>query len=73
MPRTKAQTETIRIGTLADAGTNLVARLLQAMSRVQQRRRERQSLARLDTHMLRDIGLDQERAASESRKPFWQA
>ena len=73
MPRSKAQTQTFRIGILADAGTSFVTRMLQAMSRVQQRRRERQSLARLDTHMLRDIGLDPDDAQAEAAKPFWQA
>lgn len=35
------------------------------------RRRNRQALARLDTHLLRDIGLDAWRAADEATRPFW--
>lgn len=35
------------------------------------RRRTRTSLARLDTHLLNDIGLGAERAATECAKPFW--
>ena len=37
------------------------------------RRRDRQALARLDTHLLRDIGLDAGRAADEAARPFWKA
>ncbi|WP_431299549.1 DUF1127 domain-containing protein [Tabrizicola sp. BL-A-41-H6] len=36
------------------------------------RRRERAMLARLDSHLLRDIGLDPETAAVECAKPIWQ-
>lgn len=35
------------------------------------RRRSRQSLAVLDTHLLRDLGLTQDEALHEARKPFW--
>jgi uncharacterized protein YjiS (DUF1127 family) len=37
------------------------------------RRRERAMLARLDDHLLRDIGLDADTAARECRKPGWRA
>lgn len=37
------------------------------------RRHTRTALKRLDTHMLRDIGLDPAQAAGEAHKPFWQA
>lgn len=33
--------------------------------------RERRTLAGLDAHLLRDIGIDQARAATEARRPFW--
>jgi len=36
------------------------------------RRRDRALLARLDSHLLRDIGLEPEIAAKECAKPFWQ-
>lgn len=36
------------------------------------RHRGRRALARLDDHLLRDIGLNEGRAASEATKPFWQ-
>lgn len=36
------------------------------------RRRARLDLARLDDHMLADIGLDRSAAASEAARPFWQ-
>jgi uncharacterized protein YjiS (DUF1127 family) len=36
------------------------------------RRRSRAALGRLDSHLLQDIGLGHDRAASECTKPFWQ-
>ncbi|PLL13190.1 hypothetical protein C0V75_07210 [Tabrizicola sp. TH137] len=35
------------------------------------RLRSRNALARLDDHMLRDIGLSQDHAHMECAKPFW--
>lgn len=35
------------------------------------RLRGRRALARLDTHLLRDIGLDAQLAEDEATKPFW--
>lgn len=35
------------------------------------RRSTRRSLARLEPHLLSDIGLDAQFVASEIRKPFW--
>ncbi|MAM62659.1 DUF1127 domain-containing protein [Maritimibacter sp. UBA3975] len=35
-------------------------------------RRERRALARLDDHLLEDIGLSRRDAWSESRRPFWE-
>lgn len=35
------------------------------------RHRERCELAKLDNHMLRDIGLTKEQARSEADRPFW--
>lgn len=37
------------------------------------RRSSRRSLARLDRHMLRDIGLSPDAARTEAAKPFWRA
>lgn len=37
------------------------------------RRRERAMLVHLDTHLLRDIGIDPEVAAAEAEKPCWRA
>lgn len=37
------------------------------------RSRTRQHLARLDAHLLRDIGLDPADRAVEIEKPFWRA
>ncbi|RGP36022.1 DUF1127 domain-containing protein [Pseudotabrizicola alkalilacus] len=37
------------------------------------RRRTRKDLSRLDTHLLRDIGIDPMTAEAEANRPFWQA
>lgn len=34
-------------------------------------RRSRQALARLDGHLLKDIGLEPTAALSEAQRPFW--
>lgn len=36
------------------------------------RRRTRAALARLDAHLLQDIGIGTDRATTECTKPFWQ-
>ena len=36
-------------------------------------RRQRRALARLDAHLLNDIGLPADAAAHEARRPFWDA
>lgn len=53
--------------------TPLLARVARALTEARIRRSARQSLARLDLHLLRDIGLAPEEAATEAAKPFWQA
>jgi uncharacterized protein YjiS (DUF1127 family) len=49
-------------------GMTGVLRAVQAWAK---RRNGRQSLARLDAHMLRDIGVDAVQAQLECAKPFW--
>jgi uncharacterized protein YjiS (DUF1127 family) len=53
------------------ARPSLVARFTLAVTRALTRRRDRQLLARLDAHILRDIGLSSDQAATEAGKPFW--
>lgn len=36
-----------------------------------ERARQRRSLAELDDHLLRDIGIDRSVAMEEAHKPFW--
>lgn len=50
----------------------LLARVLNSFSTAMTRTRERQRLAHLDAHLLRDIGLDPQDARRECAKPFWQ-
>lgn len=44
-----------------------------AVTQALARQRARRELARLDEHMLRDIGLSRSQALFESDKPFWRA
>ena len=37
------------------------------------RHRSRRALARLSSHLMRDIGLDPATCAKEARRPFWKA
>jgi uncharacterized protein YjiS (DUF1127 family) len=48
-----------------------VARAFDALASWQDRRRQRQALARLDDRMLRDIGLTISDVEAELAKPFW--
>ena len=52
---------------------NPIARLLATITDALARRRDRALLARLDAHLLRDIGIDPDTAAKECAKPLWQA
>lgn len=53
--------------------SGLLQRLARFLQVVAARRQSRQRLARLDGHLLRDIGLDAHDAAEESAKPFWRS
>ena len=66
MPR--AQTEILSLGHIENPAVRLLGNLRNALSR----RRDRAMLARLDSHLLRDIGIDPDAAAVEAAKPFWQ-
>jgi len=45
--------------------------LVKSLAIANRRHCERKSLARLDPHLLRDIGLDPHMVARECAKPFW--
>jgi uncharacterized protein YjiS (DUF1127 family) len=62
-----SRTEPLVLG----APTSLVRRLSLAVSEAATRRRDRRLLAKLDSHLLRDIGLSPEDAQTEAAKPFW--
>lgn len=49
----------------------ILAALALTVAQWETRRRGRAGLGRLDAHLLRDIGLTQAEAASETTKPFW--
>lgn len=53
--------------------TSLVRRLAEALTGAVERRHDRTLLARLDDHLLRDIGLSPDDARTECAKPFWRA
>lgn len=50
-----------------------VARILGFVATTAARRRDRKQLAALDTHILRDIGLDAAEVSEECAKPFWRS
>ena len=52
--------------------SSIVARVMQVVATVATRRRDRARLGQLDTHLLRDIGLDPQEVRRECTKPFWQ-
>jgi uncharacterized protein YjiS (DUF1127 family) len=56
----------------ADGG-GLVSAAMRALRTWIERDRQRMSLAGLDDHMLRDIGLTRADAEAEAAKAFWQA
>ena len=56
--------------TLPGSG-NAPASLFTQLSQWAARRRDRQMLARLDAHLLRDIGLTPDEAQAECGKPVW--
>lgn len=51
--------------------SRLLVVLALAVARWEDRRRTRSALARLDDHLLRDIGLPTDHAQTECAKPFW--
>ena len=46
-------------------------RLLRWYARCSERSRQRQALAELDDHFLKDIGKTRQEAMTEAAKPFW--
>ena len=66
MPHSHIETLPLR------ARPGVVARLIQTVTTIATRRRDRQRLGQLDAHLLRDIGVDAQDARRESVKPFWQ-
>lgn len=53
--------------------TGLMAQFRAVLVTALTRRRDRAMLARLDAHLLRDIGVDPAEAFAEARKPCWRA
>ena len=53
--------------------TGLVARIVSTVQTWAGRSSARAGLAKLDPHMLRDIGVHADEAAHEATKPFWRA
>jgi|EndMetStandDraft_2_1072991.scaffolds.fasta_scaffold1146208_1 uncharacterized protein YjiS (DUF1127 family) len=51
--------------------SNPFAAVLRLSARWIERTRQRQALAGLDDHMLRDIGITRVEAVREAEKPFW--
>ena len=64
------QTNALKIATTRE---DLFTRIATTVFAALTRRRERAMLARLDLHLLRDIGLDPNQALAEAEKPCWRA
>lgn len=52
-------------------GADLLSRFLARVTSKRSLMRERRALARLDAHMLEDIGLTREQAMTEAARPAW--
>lgn len=50
---------------------SVLFRLAQTVARWEERRQTRRALARLDAHLMRDIGMTPLAQAAECEKPFW--
>ncbi|MBV0912262.1 DUF1127 domain-containing protein [Anianabacter salinae] len=57
-----------RIGPMSE----LALRAVVVLATWEERRRSRKHLSKLPPHLLRDIGIDEMRAAREAERPFWQ-
>ena len=71
MPRAVSQTLLLPPMATLPPLSRLLVGLALTLARWEDRRRSRRSLARLDGHMLRDIGLGASTAQTECQKPFW--
>lgn len=63
------QTKALPFSRIENPVTRFLALFVAALGR----HRQRATLARLDSHLLKDIGIDPVTAAAEIAKPFWQA
>ena len=67
------RTQLLRPQGLVGSVTRMIVCAVKALQRMRQRRRQRLALARLDPHLLDDIGVSAEAARRESAKPPWRA
>ena len=70
MPRSEIQSLPFRARPARQQ--SLTVSLFRAVADAMTRRQDRKVLARLDAHLLRDIGLSPDDARTECAKPFWQ-
>lgn len=59
------------LGLKAPAAPQTWSRAAGVLRRWSERRRSRLALARLNLHLVRDIGLDPATAEAEAARPFW--
>lgn len=59
-------------GFLTQSWIDWMTRIIETIGIWRQRHRSRRHLARLDSRLLRDIGIDQVDCLIESNKPFWE-
>jgi uncharacterized protein YjiS (DUF1127 family) len=66
------RTGRVHAGTALDSGTILLQRLLGLWLHLQAKQRSRRQLGRLDSRLLRDVGIDPASAQAEAKRPLWQ-
>jgi uncharacterized protein YjiS (DUF1127 family) len=66
-----ARTATLTLPAHLPPLSRALVALAMVVARWDHRRRGRHALARLDAHILTDIGLTPDRARDEVEKPFW--
>ena len=63
-------------GAAPNAGSGIIGLLARVLERLllwQERAAQRQALASLDDHLLKDMGITRAEALYEADKPFWRA
>lgn len=61
----------VALASLVETGIAVFLHVAGWLEEARERARQRRALARLDSRLLRDIGIPRHHARREARKPFW--